>query len=69
MISKKFTSDKEKENRWKVWIMNILIQRMIIQKILMQPNIDRDELDAQIFYPKENICLLLALYVLKYSHG
>ena len=29
----------------------------------------RDELDAQIFYPKENICLLLALYVLKYSHG
>ena len=28
-----------------------------------------DELDAQIFYPKENICLLLALYVLKYSHG
>ena len=40
MISKKFTSDKEKENRWKVWIMNILIQRMIIQKILMQPNID-----------------------------
>ena len=41
MISKKFTSDKEKENRWKVWIMNILIQRMIIQKILMQPNIDR----------------------------
>ena len=67
MISKKFTSDKEKENRWKVWIMNILIQRMIIQKILMQPNID--ELDAQIFYPKENICLLLALYVLKYSHG
>ena len=28
-----------------------------------------DELDAQIFYPKENICLFLALYVLKYSHG
>ena len=28
-----------------------------------------DELDAQIFYSKENICLLLALYVLKYSHG
>ena len=27
------------------------------------------ELDAQIFYPKENICLFLALYVLKYSHG
>ena len=28
-----------------------------------------DELDAQIFYPKENICLFLALYVLKYSYG
>ena len=28
-----------------------------------------DELDAQIFYPKENVCLFLALYVLKYSHG
>jgi len=28
-----------------------------------------DELDAQIFYPKENICLFLALYVLKHSHG
>ena len=24
---------------------------------------------SQIFYPKENICLFLALYVLKYSHG
>ena len=40
MTSKKITSDKEKKNRWEVWIMNILIQRMIIQKILMQPNID-----------------------------
>ena len=28
-----------------------------------------DELDAQIFYPKENIGLFLALYVLKYSYG
>ena len=28
-----------------------------------------DELDAQIFYSKKEHMLLLALYVLKYSHG
>ena len=37
--------------------------------IFADAGLDYDELDAQIFYPKENICLLLALYVLKYSHG
>ena len=38
-------------------------------KIRQKSKSSSDELDAQIFYPKENICLFLALYVLKYSHG
>ena len=37
--------------------------------IFADAGLDYDELDAQIFYPKENICLFLALYVLKYIHG